>query len=74
MIFAAFLSLFSSLQVDPYTLPMFRAAELGAEGDTEDVDFIYMNSRSLETTIELMDDNGDVVGETTAVEIEVYIP
>lgn len=68
---AAFLPPLAHLQVDPYTLPAFRSADL-SEGDAEEYPFNF-ESVAVETTSDLVDEDGDVVGQTDDYIIVTYL-
>eukprot|EP00752_Nemacystus_decipiens_P017344 g15540.t1 len=60
--------------VDPYTLPQFRVDAAAQRGGEDDGYHLVFQSVSVNTTIDLVDENGNVVGETTGIMIETYLP
>lgn len=58
--------------MDPYTLPAFRVSEGAAL--VEEEDGFHLKSVAVETTLDMVDESGDVVGVTTGIVIETYIP
>eukprot|EP00752_Nemacystus_decipiens_P003380 g3127.t1 len=60
--------------VDPYTLPQFRVDAAALRGEEDDEYYLELKSVSVNTTIDLVNEKGDVVGETTGIVIETYLP
>lgn len=58
-------------QVDPYTLPSRRNAAVMMTTD-DGGEPRLIKSVAVDSVVELVDDNGEVVGETSGVQIKLY--